>query len=258
MNKHALNRLLSVLALTLLVGCANTQNVAERPRPDTVEDVNRVFYNVNDTLDRHIMRPISENYADAMPKPVRGSVTHFFDNLGSANTALHSLLQGKFNRSFSDVSRFMINSTVGIGGLFDVASSMGFQRSQEDVGQTLAGWGVGQGPYLYLPLFGPNTARNSPDLVSSYFTNPLSYLSGAFLFPVTALGLINTRANLLEASRFVEEAAIDPYSFTREAYLQQRRNLIHDGNPPLPDNYDDLFDSDPDGPDDSEPALIID
>lgn len=243
MNKYILNHLLPLLATALLTGCASTQRVTERPNPDPAEDVNRVFYSFNNSLDRHFVRPLAERYVKATPKPVRGSVTHFFDNLGHINTALHSLLQGKLGQSFSDTSRFMINSTLGIGGLFDVASSMGLKQSKEDMGQTLAGWGAGQGAYLYLPMMGPNTVRNSPDLISSYFTNPLSYLSGAIMFPVTALGLINTRANLLDATRLVEGAAIDPYSFTREAYLQRRRNIVHDGAPPMQD-FDEFLDSD--------------
>lgn len=234
--------LLALLAVGVLTGCAGTQTVEGEYNPDPYEDTNRSFYRFNDALDRHVMRPVAETYANVAPKPVRNSVTNFFDNLEYLNVILHSFLQGKLKQGFSDAIRFTVNSTVGIGGLFDVASGMGLKEHEEDFGQTLATWGLNQGAFLNLPFFGPNTARNTPDFASSYLANPLTYLSSIFLFPVTALNFVNTRANLLEASEFVEEASIDPYSFIREAYLQRRKYLIHDGNPPA-EGYDDIFDT---------------
>ena len=234
--------LLAFLAAGVLTGCAGTQTVEGEYNPDPYEDTNRSFYRFNDALDRHVMKPVAETYADVTPKPVRNSVTNFFDNLEYLNVILHSFLQGKLKQGFSDVARFTVNSTVGIGGLFDVASGMGLREHEEDFGQTLATWGLNQGAFLNLPFLGPNTTRNTPDLASSYLANPLTYFSTIFLFPVTALNFVNTRANLLEASEFVEEASIDPYSFIREAYLQRRKYLIHDGNPPA-EGYDDIFDS---------------
>ena len=129
---------------------------------------------------------------------------------------------------------------MGIGGLFDVATPMGLPENDEDFGQTLAVWGVDEGSYLYLPFLGPNTVRDSTDYVPSTLLNPFFYLSSTILFPVTAINAINKRANLLEASNIRDEAAVDLYSFTREAYLQQREYLIHDGNPPIT-GYDDVF-----------------
>ncbi len=243
----------ALLAAALLTGCASTETIDGEINPDPYEDTNRAFYRFNDTLDRHIMTPIAENYVKATPEPVRNSVTNFFDNLEYLNVILHSFLQGKLGQGLSDVTRFVVNSTVGIGGLFDVATDMGLEEHEEDLGQTLATWGVDQGAYLYLPFLGPYTARNSPDLAGSYFSNPLTYVSTLYLFPVTFLNLVNERANLLEASEFVNEASIDPYAFTREAYLQQRRYLIHDGNPPS-EGYDDIFET---GLED-EPILVID
>ncbi len=256
MNTHMLKHLTSLLAILLVAGtftgCASTQTVDGQYNPDPYEDTNRSFYKFNDALDRRVMRPIAETYADALPEPVRSSITNFFNNLEYLNVTLHSFLQGKLGQGFSDVARFTVNSTLGIGGLFDVGTSIGLEAHEEDFGQTLATWGLDQGAFLNLPLSGPNTVRNTPDLASSYFSNPLSYLSGIALFPVAILNLVNTRANLLEASEFVEEAAIDPYSFTREAYLQQRKYLIYDGNLPA-EGYDDIFDT---GIED-EPMLII-
>ena len=256
MNKYRLNCPVSLfavlLAAALLTGCAGNQTIDGEVYPDPYEDTNRSFYKFNDALDRHIMTPVAKNYVKVTPEPVRDSVTNFFDNLEYLNVILHSFLQGKLGQAFSDVSRFVVNSTVGIGGLFDVATSMGLRENDEDLGQTLAVWGIDKGAYLYIPFLGPYTARNSPDVASSYFTNPFTYISTIFLLPVSALNLINDRANLLEASEFVEEASIDPYSFTREAYLQQRRYLIHDGNPPS-EGYDDIFEL---GLED-EPQLVI-
>ena len=246
-----------LLAVLLLTGCATTEPIEGEINPDPYEETNRSFYKFNDALDRHIMTPIAENYVKATPEPVRAGVTNFFDNLEYLNVILHSFLQGKLGQSFSDVTRFVVNSTIGIGGLFDVATQMGLEEHDEDFGQTLATWGVDQGAYLYLPFLGPYTARNTPDVGSSYFSNPLTYISTIYLFPVTFLNLVNTRANLLEASEFVNEASIDPYAFTREAYLQQRKYLIHDGNPPS-EGYDDIFEFGLEEFDEeSEPILVI-
>lgn len=256
MNKYRLNRTVSLfavlLAAALVTGCTSNQTIDGEVNPDPYEDTNRSFYKFNDALDRHIMTPVAKNYVKVTPEPVRDGVTNFFDNLEYLNVILHSFLQGKLGQGISDVTRFVVNSTVGIGGLLDVATSMGLKENDEDLGQTLAVWGLDPGVYLYIPFLGPYTARNSPDVASSYFTNPFTYISTIFLLPVSALNLINDRANLLEASEFVEEASIDPYSFTREAYLQQRRYLIHDGNPPS-EGYDDIFEI---GLED-EPQLVI-
>lgn len=242
-----------LLAVALLTGCATTETVDGEINPDPYEDTNRSMYAFNDYLDRNIMIPIAENYVKAIPEPVRDGITNFFDNLEYLNVILHSFLQGKLGQGLSDVTRFVINSTIGLGGLIDVATDMGLDKHEEDFGQTLAVWGMDQGAYLYVPFLGPYTARNTPDEASSYFTNPFSYISTLYLLPVTFLNLLNDRANLLEASEFVDEASIDPYSFIREAYLQQRRYLIHDGNPPS-EGYDDIF---TEGLLEDDPKLVI-
>ena len=239
-----MNNIVRVLGLSLVIilstGCASNQEKSAAS-PDPIEPANRAFFSFNEGLDKHLIKPIAEGYVSVTPAPVRSAVTNFFNNLAYLNVVLHSFLQGKFSQGFSDAGRFVMNSTLGIGGLFDVATDAGLERHQEDFGQTLATWGVDRGSYLYLPVRGPNTVRNLPDIATSLFTNPAFYISGAVLFPVTALNVINIRANLLDATAIRDEAAVDPYSFTREAYLQQREYLIHDGNPPT-DGYDDIFD----------------
>jgi phospholipid-binding lipoprotein MlaA len=228
--------------LSIAAGCATTQTPDSTVgNIDTIEPANRVFFDVNETLDKHLMKPIAEAYVDMTPKVVRTGVTNFFDNLTYLNVILNDFLQGKFTQGVNDSLRFVFNSTLGIGGIFDVATNdMRLAKNEEDFGQTLATWGVDEGSYLYIPLMGPNTVRDVTDKVPSTFLNPFFYVTSTVLFPISALDAINKRANLLEASNIRDEAAIDSYAFTREAYLQQRDFLIYDGNPPL-SGYDDIF-----------------
>lgn len=224
---------------TILSGCA-TQTDKSAANPDPLEPANRVFYDVNEGLDRGLVKPVAEVYEKVTPEPARTAVTNFFDNLFYLNVIVNSFLQGKFGQGVSDTGRFVVNSTLGLGGLFDVATGMGLPIHNEDFGQTLAKWGFGQGPFVYLPIKGPNSARDLPDIATSMLLNPLTYISGGILIPIQALRIINLRANLLDETRIRDEAAVDPYSFTREAYLQRREYLIFDGNPPS-EGYEDIF-----------------
>ncbi len=233
----------------MTTACATSRKTADA---DPVEPTNRVFFDINETLDGHIIKPVARKYVDITPEPVRQGVTNFFNNLTYLNVIFNDVLQGKFEQGVNDSLRLVFNSTLGIGGLFDVATPMGLNRNQEDFGQTLAVWGVDRSAYLYLPLLGPNTVRNSTDYVPSTLLNPLYYVSGGVLFPVNIFAAINRRANLLKATDIRDEAAIDTYVFTREAYLQKRESLIYDGNPPL-DNYDDLFQDEEDSDSDIPP-----
>ena len=233
--------LIFILPLLLMSGCATTPPRENLTTPDSIEPLNRTFYKFNDALDRAIMKPVAKSYATITPLVVRTGVTNFFDNLSYLDVVLNTLLQGKYYEFFSDVARFLTNSTLGIGGLFDVATGMGFIAHEEDFGQTLAVWGFKSGAYLYIPLIkGPDTVRDLPDMATSTLLNPLTYVSSVILWPVTALKVINTRANLLDDTNIRDEAALDPYAFTREAYLQRRQYLIYDGSPPN-EGYDDIF-----------------
>ena len=233
--------ILVLIAFALASGCATTQTQDTYGDPDPLEPANRVSYSFSDTLDRALVKPVAEVYADHTPELVRTGITNFFDNLSYLNVVLNSFLQGKFDQGISDSLRFLYNSTFGIGGLFDVSTPIGMPTHNEDFGQTLAVWGMGEGSYLFIPVSGPNTVSNLPDFVTSALLNPLTYVTGTVLFPLTAINIINKRANLLEETNIRDEAAVDPYVFTREAYLQQRKFLIHDGNPPV-EGYDDIFD----------------
>jgi phospholipid-binding lipoprotein MlaA len=238
LSKH----LIVIGLLAIVTGCATTQAPdSTAGNVDSIEPANRVFFDVNETLDKHLMKPVAEAYVEMTPRVVRTSVTNFFDNLKYLNVILNDFLQGKFTQGVNDSLRFIFNSTLGIGGLLDVATTdFRLEKNEEDFGQTLATWGVDEGSYLYIPLMGPNTVRDVTDQVPSTLLNPFFYVTSAVLFPISALDVVNKRANLLEASDLRDEAAIDPYAFTREAFLQKRDDLIFDGNPPL-SGYDDIF-----------------
>lgn len=231
--------LLAVIGLLTACATAPAGN-GNGVTPDPLETPNRVSYDFNETLDRHLIRPVAETYVDVTPEPVRKGVTNFFNNITYLNVILNTLLQGKFDQAIAGSLRFLYNSTFGLGGLYDISTEWGVPAGNEDFGQTLAVWGFDQGAYLYIPLLGPNTVRNTPDYATSILLNPLTYVTGAVLFPLTAANIINTRANLLDETRIRDEAAVDPYTFTREAYLQQRNYHIHDGNPPV-EGYDSIF-----------------
>lgn len=192
------------------------------------------MYTFNDSVDRAVIRPVAQTYKDYVPSPVQTGISNFFDNLGDINVMLNNLLQFKVEAAVSDFGRILWNSTVGIFGLIDVASHMGLQKHDEDFGQTFAVWGVPDGPYIVLPFLGPSTARDSVGLVGDIYVDPLFAIDdeGTIYWGAIALRFIDTRADLLSASRILEQAAIDPYIFVRDAYLQHRRNLIYDGNPP--------------------------
>ena len=224
--------LVTLILVGPLSGCvSNTQD------NDPFEGVNRFIYNFNDGLDKNFIKPAAEAYVKVTPKIVRTGVTNFFDNASYVNVIANDLLQGKVKQAWDDTGRFVVNSTIGIGGLFDPASGSGLVKHDEDLGQTFGKWGFGEGAYLVLPLFGPNSVRDAPDLVTSAFLSPFYYLSSTITFPLGALNAVNKRANYLEATRILHEAALDPYSFTREAYRQSREYLIYDGNPPNEEEY---------------------
>ena len=264
-NLKSIKLIVLLVAVSLLYGCATTGTAGNDPgTPDPFERANRDFYAINDTLDKAILVPVAETYADYTPRPVRTSVTNFFDNISYLNVILNTFLQGKLTQGAQDTARFVFNSTFGIGGLRDIATGMGLPKHDEDFGQTLAVWGFKSGPYLYIPLIkGPSTVRDTPDMATSTLLNPLTYVSSVIMWPVSALNLINKRANLLDDTTIRDQAAVDPYSFTREAYLQRREYLIHDGNLPTK-GYEDIFDDqdqdkdkDKDKGSDDEPTLII-
>ena len=219
----------ALFSLLILTGCSST---ATTDSGDPHESINRKFYAFNDSIDKNFLEPVAKGYVDITPDPVRESVTNFFDNVSYLNTIANDLLQGKVGTFFQDTGRFVVNSTVGLGGLFDPATSMGLVQHNEDLGQTFGTWGAGEGAYLTLPLMGPSSYRDLPSPVMGLLLNPFTYLAPVISIPVGAVNAVNTRANLLDASRIRDQAALDPYTFVREAWRQQREYEIYDGNPP--------------------------
>jgi phospholipid-binding lipoprotein MlaA len=232
------------LAAVILAGCATTP-AAPPADPDPFESFNRDVYAFNDALDRALFGPVARAYLRHVPEPARRGVGNFFTNLTGPNVVLNDVLQGKFRQAFEDTMRFVFNSTFGVGGLMDVASAKGLVRHEEDFGQTLAVWGIPQGPFLMIPVLGPFTTRALHGAAMSYFTYPLFWVDDVRITaPLAALGFIDVRAGAEAALRVVEETALDPYVFVRNAYLQRRNFLIWDGNPPVEDLLDDLDDID--------------
>jgi phospholipid-binding lipoprotein MlaA len=237
----------AAVALVMVVlgaGCASTATKSPDPG-DPYEGMNRSFYGFNDALDRNFFEPVARGYVKVTPTPVRSGVTKFFGNVNYLNIIVNDLLQGKGGQFASDTGRFVVNSTVGVGGLFDPATSFGMPEHDEDTGQTLGTWGAGEGAYLVLPFMGPNSFRDLPNSATSMLLNPLTYLNAVVTLPLGVLNAVNTRANLLEASSIRDQAALDPYTFVREAYRQQREYKIYDGNPPG-DGFEDYVEGDSD------------
>ena len=230
---------LMALCLTVLfaAGCAHS------PTYDPLEPVNRGIYKFNDTADTYVLKPVAKGYVAVTPGFVRTGVTNFFGNLTYPLTIVNQFLQGKPADGFSDMGRFLVNSTLGIGGLFDPATPLGLNRHDEDFGQTFGKWGVGNGWYLMLPFLGPSTNRDLTGRIVAIPFNPTYYVSdGDVVLGLSALDIVNTRAMLLNADRLVRNQ-YDPYVFIRDAYLQRRRSQVYDGSPPREDfDFDDFED----------------
>jgi len=220
----------AAIALLLLGGCATTGSGDPR---DPLEPMNRAIYKFNDGFDRALAKPAAELYRAVFPPIVRTGVSNFFSNINDVIVALNNLLQGKVPDAINDVGRIVVNTAFGIFGLIDVATELGIQKNNEDFGQTLGRWGFGDGPYIVLPLLGPSNVRDTFGWVGDIYTSPLVGIDDVRVRnSVIAFRFVTVRADLLEATNILETAALDPYEFVRDAYLQRRRNLVYDGNPP--------------------------
>lgn len=197
---------------------------------DPFESFNRKVYKFNSAVDRAVLKPLARGYDKLLPDAVQRRIGNFFRNLAEPTVAINNLLQGKVPDAFAATARFLANSTLGVGGLFDVAAKAGVPRQQEDFGQTLAVWGAEPGPYLVLPFLGPRTVRDSFGLVADWYTDPVTYIDNEPVrYGLRGMYLVDTRWQLMDASRVLEQATDDEYLFVREAYLQRRNNLIRDG-----------------------------
>ncbi len=233
-----MTRLLLVAALAgAAVGCAST---AERDPRDPWEPLNRGIYSFNDMLDTAVARPVASAYQKVAPSEVRLRVRNFFGNIGDVFIGVNNFLQGKFEDGVSDWARFAFNTTIGLLGIHDIATDMGYEKHNEDFGQTFGRWGAAAGPYLVLPIVGSSDVRDGIGWGFDFYTDPLNETKPfQARWGLVGLRLIQTRADLLDASRILEEAALDRYVFQRDAYLQRRRNLIYDGRPPREKEPDD-------------------
>ena len=235
LNKKLI-KILMWVSVVLVAGCATTQQTERVAKIDPFESINRAVFTFNENADEYVIKPAAEAYQFVLPEFVRTGVTNFFSNIGDIFVAVNNLLQGKPGNAANDIGRFLVNSTIGILGLFDVATDAGLEKNKEDFGQTLGVWGVPSGPYVVLPLFGPSSVRDTAglavDLKTDFILNS-NQLNHDQKVGSTVLRVVNQRANLLNASQLLEDAAFDKYSFLRDSYLQRRHNQVHDGNPPL-------------------------
>ncbi|MFM0194758.1 MlaA family lipoprotein [Paraburkholderia strydomiana] len=233
---------LALAATGLITGCATGP---DRKPGDPFEPMNRAVFNFNDGLDRYVAVPVAKGYQKVTPQPLRTAVSNFFSNLGDLTNAANALLQLKITDATEDLVRFAFNSTFGLGGLLDWATPAGLPKHHQDFGLTLGHWGIPSGPYLVLPLFGPSTVRDSMGLVVDVKFNPLNYMEPAVRNPLYVLQFVSVRSDLLGATDLLQQAALDKYSFVRDAYTQQRRARLRgtgDNAAPLPE-YEDQDDS---------------
>jgi phospholipid-binding lipoprotein MlaA len=221
----------ALAAFAVAVGMAGCASTANNPR-DPFEGFNRAMFSVNEGIDV-VVKPVAKGYETVVPSLIRTGVGNFFGNISDPWIAVNNFLQGKITEGASDVGRVLVNSTVGIVGLIDVASDLGLEKHTEDFGQTLGKWGVGEGPYLYWPILGPRNVRDTVGFAVDIHVDPVRRLHDTSTRnSLTALRFIDLRASLLPADKVIEAAAFDKYNYIRNAYFQMRRNAVHDGNPP--------------------------
>jgi len=232
-----------ILIISLLSAC-NTLSVNDDRKAqvsnDPFQGFNRKIYSFNNGLDRAIIKPVSKGYDNALPGPIKKGVNNFFTNLGEPLNAVNNLLQGKFDRALGSTYRFVVNSTIGIVGLFDVAGHYDVQESSEDFGQTLAAWGVKPGPYVMLPILGPTNFRDGVGFFTEnilYFPNEEITDTTAQSLSLTILNVIDTRVGLFGADDLLDQQ-LDPYAFLKVAYEENRLNSIYDGQPPAQEEED--------------------
>ncbi len=225
---------LLVAAAVVLSGCATVPADSGNDPRDPIESFNRQVFEFNEVVDRAVLKPVAQAYEFVLPEPVRDCISNVFSNFREPSNAVNNLLQGKPVDAISDTCRFVVNSTIGLLGCFDPARQMGLEKHHEDFGQTLGRWGIGTGPYLVLPILGPSTVR---DAVGIYGVEP--YLDVNFYVDnvrvrnsILGTRIVNQRAELLPTDDLISGAALDKYRFIRDGYLQRRRSLVYDGNPP--------------------------
>ncbi|WP_295579007.1 VacJ family lipoprotein [uncultured Lamprocystis sp.] len=230
-----------VLPALLVAGCASNPDRVTDPR-DPLEPFNRAVFRFNTDFDNAFMRPLAKGYKAVTPEPVDRGITNFFGNIDDFTSFVNNILQFKMSRAGSDLGRIFMNSTVGILGFFDVATNAGLPSYKEDFGQTLGYWGIPPGAYFMLPIFGPSNLRDNVGFAGDIVTDPFfSIETGQIYWGFATLRIVDFRADRLTAGEILTDAALDPYVFLRDAYLQRRRNLVYDGNPPESEDQADIW-----------------
>ena len=228
-----------VAGLVLLQGCATFTGKSPGDRLDPWENWNRKVFDFNEKLDANVIKPVATVYSNVVPRPVRRGIDNFFGNAQDAWSAVNNVLQGKVQLGLQDMVRFGTNTIFGLAGVLDVASEMGLERHNEDFGQTLGAWGLKSGPYIVWPLLGPSTVRESIALPLDLSASPTLVLdAGLSKISITTLRIVNTRSNLLQTTRVIDDIALDKYTFVRDGYLQRRRSLVLDGEDEPDDKKD--------------------
>ena len=228
-------------SILLLLGIFLSGCATPTTQIDPYESMNRSIFAFNESVDDNVIKPIAEGYKFVTPGPVYIMISNFYSNLDDVAVIFNDLLQLKFRNAGADSTRFLINTILGMGGLVDFGTDYGFPKRHEDFGQTLGHWGVSTGPYIVLPFIGGSNMRDAPALLVDLAANPATYMGFVTVGIAPAMGAvaaIDTRAGLLDAEEIVDEAALDKYEFLRDAYLQRRRSLVHDGNPPRSMDYE--------------------
>lgn len=224
---------LLMLVAALLSGCATSPNGAVN---DPLEPINRGIYAFNEKADQYVIEPVARGYRWITPAFVDRGITNFFNNLDDVVVFVNDVLQFKFHQAASDGGRFLVNSTIGILGFFDVATDIGLPKHNEDFGQTLGAYGLGPGPYLVIPILGPSNLRDAFGSFADTYVDPIYYIEDYDARMATlVLKGIDLRADNISTKKIIDEAALDPYDFVRSGYLQRRNYLVYDGNPPLDD-----------------------
>ena len=241
----------TLVACAMLTGCASVPPDSVTQTQDPWEGMNRKVYAFNDALDKDVARPVARTYVRAVPGPTRNGIHNAVTNLDEPVTVVNDVLQGKVGQSLQDLGRFVINSTIGLLGWFDVAKHVGLPHHDEDLGETLAHWHVPSGPYVVLPLFGPSTVRDAFGRAGDVYANPVrDQLPPRWRNAEYVMDALDARVGLMQTNEALD-SAYDPYVFMRDAFIQNRRYKIYDGNPPAPD-YD--YDLPPDNSTNSPPA----
>ena len=236
-------------AAALVAGCASVPANVSVPSPtDPWENWNRKVYAFNDAIDQAVLKPVAQAYRDNVPQLLRTGVSNFFGNIGDVWSAANHFLQGKVGTGFEMGMRVLTNTLFGLGGVLDPATEMKLPKRSEDFGQTLGVWGLPAGPYIVLPLLGPSSLRDTIGLPLDRYATMTSHVVHAEEWALSALQLVNVRAELLATTKLVGDVSLDPYVFVRDAYLARRLDQVYDGAPPLEKMEDDGADAPPPPP----------